>query len=105
MELGANLLERLRHGAANHLAFVNLTGTPVNDIAPLGLGVNVRDIVKTGDKLMGQEGPVLNRQRQHLGDFFRGNAHSLNATAQPVEIQLFISRVANAGWLGQDGRE
>jgi hypothetical protein len=76
MELGANVPDGLRHGTATDLAFLDFAGTAVNGIAPLRFGVKIHDVVKTGDELMGQKGPILNRQSQHFGDFFSGNAHA-----------------------------
>jgi hypothetical protein len=68
-------------------ALLDFAGTAVNDFAPLRFGVSVHDVVKTGDELMSQERPVLNRQRKHFGDFFSGNAHFKYPTAMAGQMQ------------------
>jgi hypothetical protein len=81
MELGANVPDGFRHGTATDLAFLDFAGSAVNGVAPLRLGIKVHDIIKTGDELMGQESPILNRQGQNFGDFFSGYAHARYSTA------------------------
>jgi len=76
MQLGANVPHGLCHRAALDPAFLYFAGTAVYDFPPPRFGVSVHDIVKAGDELMGKERPVLNRQRQHFGDLFSGNAHT-----------------------------
>jgi hypothetical protein len=76
MKLGANGLDSLRHGTALDLPVLDFTGTAVNRFAPLRFGVSVRHVVKAGNKLAGQKGPVLSWQRQNLDNFFSGNAHA-----------------------------
>jgi hypothetical protein len=75
MELGANVPDGFRHGTTLDLAFLNFTGTAVNGVAPLLFGVKIHDVIKAGDELMSQKGPILDRKGQHFSDFVSGNAH------------------------------
>ena len=87
MELGTNVLNSLRHRAALDLAVFDFAGTAVNGFAPLRFGVSIDNVVKTGDELMGQECPVLSRQREDFGDFFSGNAYARYPNAIAGYIQ------------------
>jgi hypothetical protein len=76
MELGPNVPHHLCLWTGVHPALGHLARAPVNDFVPLRLGVCVHGVIKAGNELAGQTGPVLLRQGHHFGgDFLCGNAH------------------------------
>jgi hypothetical protein len=85
MEPGANVLDGFRHRTATDFAFLDLTGTAVNDFLPLRFGVGVHGVVEAGDELAGQIRPVLLRQGQHFSDFFSGHAHAGIISLRPAD--------------------
>src|SRR5664279_4745837 len=76
MKFGANVLDSFRYRTAVDLSGFYLTGTAVNDVLPLRLGVRVHGIVEAGNELSSQVSPVRLRQGQHFGDFFSDYAHA-----------------------------
>ncbi len=75
MELVADALNDLLHGPAIHFTFLDFAGTPINNFVPLCFRISVHDVIKAGDKLMGEKCPVLFRQGHYFGHLFSGNAH------------------------------
>ena len=57
-----------------------VAGAPVNDFLPLRFRFSNHGVVEAGNELTGQICPVLRRQGQHFGDFFRSNAHALTVS-------------------------
>ena len=88
MEPGPNVPHYLRLWTGVHPAPGHLAGAPVNDFISLRLGVRVHGVIKAGNELAGQTGPVLLRQAQRFArNFFGDNAHGQKvvqtATVQP----------------------
>jgi len=61
MELVANVPDGFLHRAALNFAFLDLSGTALNDLVPHRFGVRIHGAVEAGDELAGQIRPVLLR--------------------------------------------
>jgi hypothetical protein len=59
MESGSDIPKGLLHGTAANRAFLDFTGTPVNDLPPLGFGIDVSPSVQTGDEATHQQGAIF----------------------------------------------
>src|SRR5439155_27005767 len=59
LELVADVLDDLLHGAANDFALLDLAGAPVNDFLPLRFGVRVHRVAEAGNELTGQIRPLF----------------------------------------------
>ena len=91
MKLGPNIPDHFFFRADVNPSVGHLAGTPVNDLAPLRLGVRVHGAIQAGDELAGQICAILFRQGQHFGHFFSSNAHATKILGKrPVPTSLFV---------------
>lgn len=80
IQFSANVLNDVVHGTASDLAFLDLTGTAVDDFVPLRFGVGVLLRIEAGDELTGQMRPVGGGEGQHFGNLCSGDAHTLEVS-------------------------